>query len=540
MVIDQAKEIIVAERMQQLEDTVELFQERIAELEFAQEDRGWERLSGDSTLEFSKGHLDKIVARSRLYYLHNPLINRAVSLQADYVFAQGVSIQATDTDINNVIQAFLDDVQNIREITGHQARLMKEQTLMHDGNVFLVLFTDQQNTGKVQIRSVLVDEIVDIITNPDDANEIWFYKRSWTSKSVSEAGISSVLKIAYYPDIYYLPRTTNKIRSFKDGPVLWDAPVYHVKVGGLPKSRYGVPEVFPALDWAQAHKNFLQDWVTIVRSYAQFAWKFTVPGGRNSIAASKTRLSTTVTAAGTGSAVERNAPSLPGSTFITNKDGATMEPFKTQGATTNAQDGREIRMMVAAALGIPDTFFGDVDVGNLATARTLDRPTELKYRSRQTMWQEVFKTIIEHVIKWAAIAPKGPLKGKLNFTVDKQGVLTLSEENTSKKHIEIVFPPILEHSITDRIEAVANAVTLNGRKFAVDSPELAKLTIRLMLQALGQSDVDELIKKIFTDIDNQDIIPDDNDDNGVSKNGDPRATGTKPSGTQSDDRQVYP
>lgn len=484
---------MVISEVQQLEDTIEYMQERIAELEFQQEDEGWQRInSGESLVEFTKAYLDRIVARSRLYFLINPLINRAVSLQADYVFAQGVHIQATDKEVNEVVQDFLDDVGNQKELIGHQARLMKEQTLMLDGGIYLLLFTDKEVTGRVQVRSVLVDEIVDIITDPDDANQVWYYQREWYSrKSATENKRNVVL----YPDINFDPGP-RKPKTYQGMRIEWAAPIKCVKVGSLSKSRYGVPEVYSALEWAKAHKNFLTDWLTIVRAYARFAFKLTTVGGKNAVTAAKTRLNTTVGQAGQLTA-ETNPPPLAGSTFIRSNKDVDIEPIKTAGATTSAQDGREIRMMVAAALGIPDTFFGDVDVGNLATARTLDRPTELKYKSRQELWKEAFTEIINYVIFWAAYAKQGRLKNKIKLKiVDGKTVFDNSQENDAKRHIEVMFPPILEHSIIDRINAIANAVTLNGKQFAVDSPELVQLTMRLMLQALSVPDVDEIISKL--------------------------------------------
>lgn len=499
-----AVEIDYRQLSEQLSNTVELFEERIAELEFAQEDVGWEQLNGSNAYEFSSAHLKKIVARSRLFFLTNPLIHRAVSLQSDYIFAQGLNFQATSTSVNKVVQKFMDDKSNIREI-GHKGRLLKEQTLMLDGNVFIVLFTDVQ-TGRVQLRTILVDEIVDIITNPEDTNEVWFYKRQWVERDIN--GYSTTMKVALYPDIDYKPEATKKPKTISRMKVYWDAPVLHVDVGSLSKSRYGIPEVYSALDWAKAHQQFLQDWATIVRAYARFAFKFTAPDSKNSIAAAKTKMGTTVSSVGAGSGVDTNPASNVASIFARKKDGADIEPIKTAGATTDAADGREIRMMVAAALGIPDTFFGSVDVGNLATARTLDRPTELKFRSRQKLWEAVFTDILNYVIKWSIIAPGGELNKTAKFTVGSDGSLDFSgtDPETKKEldlHVEIVFPPILEHSILDRISAITEAFTLDGKSYSVDSPEFIKLEVRLMFQALGLEDVDELMDLVFKGIDLQ-------------------------------------
>ena len=67
--------------------------------------------------------------------------------------------------------------------------------------------------------------------------------------------------------------------------------------------------------------------------------------------------------------------------------------------------------MVAAATGLPESFFGDVSVGTLATARSLDRPTELKFHSRQTLWADVLRDLLGYVIDQAVTAPRGQLQG---------------------------------------------------------------------------------------------------------------------------------
>jgi hypothetical protein len=373
--------------------------------------------------------------------------------------------------------------------------------LLLDGNIFFVLFTDKAVTGKVQVRSILVDEIVNIITNPDDQNEVWYYERRWFAVDSEKLG-SPKEKRAFYPDIHYVPKiqppTLNGVE------IVWDAPILHVKTGGLSKGKFGVPETYSALDWASAHQRMLEDWATIIRAYARFAFRLTTPGGKNSVVAAKEKLGTTIAAGEPSSLAERNPSPVAGSIFAARKDGVDLEPIKTAGATTSATDSRQLRLMVAAAMGLPDPMLsGEVDVGNLATAKTLDRPTELKFRSRQQLWTEVYKTIIDHIIKWAIIAPKGLLSKKINLKLNDRGDLVYLpsiDPKTGKPidlHIEVVFPPILEHTVIERIEAVKQAVTLDGKPLVVDSPELQKLTMRLVFQALGLNDVDELVDLVF-------------------------------------------
>ena len=145
--------------------SMEFLTERLAELELAQEDIGWQRLSGESDREFSREGLGRIMAQSRLFYLKSPVINRSVNVQAYYVFAQGINIQARDEKVNKVVQAFLDDPANDVELTSHQARMLKETDLQVLGNIFFVLFANKTD-GTVRLRTIPPEEITEITPIP--------------------------------------------------------------------------------------------------------------------------------------------------------------------------------------------------------------------------------------------------------------------------------------------------------------------------------------------------------------------------------------
>ena len=355
-----------------MEMTVYDLQERLAELELALEDADWTRLAFETGREFSREGLQRIISLSRLMFLKNPLINRAVSLQAMYVWGQGVSIAAKHPDVDAVLQAFLDDHKNRAELTGHQARIMKEQDLQVEGNLFFVLFTNAY-TGRTRIRTIPVDEMQAIVSDPEDAKTPRYYKRERTPVHLNaNAGVDipGGMEVTYHPDWHYQPLAPGeRLDSIGGHPVLWDQPVYHVRVGGLSSMRFGVPETYSGLDWARAYKEFLEDWATIVRSYSKFAWQMTAKGGKKGLAAAKAKLGTT---AGTSSG-ETNPPPVTGAIFAAS-EGNKLEPIRTAGATTKAEDGRRMLLMVAAATGLPETFFGDVSVGTLATANSLDPP----------------------------------------------------------------------------------------------------------------------------------------------------------------------
>lgn len=475
--------------------TVAFLSERLLELEQQLVEQSWERLgAGAGDVELSRAALREINRWARLMYLKNPLIQRGVKVQALYVFGQGIQIRGRAAAVNDVVQAFLDDAKNQAELTSHQARLQKETELALFGGVFFVFFTDRAS-GRVRVRTIPEAEVDEIVCNPEDSKEPWYYRRSWLEQTIDLASGRSEpqQRTAYYPDWLYRPLQ----RAIQIGgqPVLWDSPVYHVRVGGLSDMRFGVSEVYAAIDWARAYKAFLEDWATLTRAYSRFAHKLTVPGGRANVAAAKTRLNTTL---GVG-AGESNPPPTVGSTFI-GQPGVDLSPMRIGGANVSADDGRRLLLMVAAATGLPESFFGDVSVGTLATAKSLDRPTELQMLSRQTLWADVFKAILRYVILQAVVAPGGPLRGMGQVIDEDDGTprIELFDPATGEEldaTVDVAYPSILEHDIDALIRATISAATLDGKALAgtVD----ARTVSRLLLTALGVDDIDELLDEIY-------------------------------------------
>lgn len=467
--------------------TIAQLTERLLELELALENQDWMRMTWESGQEFSRDGLRRIAELSRLMFLKNPLVRRGVRVQADYVFAQGVTIRCIDPDVNAFLQEFIDDERNQIGLFGHEVLLSKERSLQLHGNLFLTLFTDRL-TGRVVIRTIPATQVDEIVSDPQDQQTPWYYKRSWNEQQFDTGtGLSMpVPRQAYYPDWRYMPRA--KPRTIGGLPVMWDAPVYHVAVGGVDDMQFGVSEVYPALDWAKAYKSFLEDWATITRAYSRFAFNLTTKGGSRGVAAAKATLGTTYGNGGVG--IETNPPPVTGATFISG-EGTRIDPIRTSGATTKMEDGRRLLLMVAASQGLPETFYGDVSVGTLATAESLDRPTELSFLSRQQLWKTILRAVCRYALSVMVRAPRSALQGTVEIKDDGTPKIMVRDDANGEMvapEIIVEFPPLVEHSTVDMIEAISKA--------APSLPD-ARLIASLMLSALGVSDIDEVLERMF-------------------------------------------
>jgi hypothetical protein len=461
--------------------------ERYWELELALEDRGWQRQLAMAQTEFSRYGIQQIILISRLYFIKNPLVRRGVELCADYVFGRGMQITSDDEDANTCIEQFMEANQKQLGVT---ALLQKERTLKTDGNLFWALFTDQA-TGMVMVQTIDAAEVEDVITDPDNSDVEWFVKRRWIQAVFDpETGATQqISKVCWYVALGYETNATafgpqqEPVMRVAGEPVY----VYHRKVGGIEKWRFGCPEVYPMIDWVRAYKHYLEDWCTIQRAFARFSWDVKTKGGAGAIANLKNALATTLANGGTW--WEQNPAPNTGSPWISGP-GTTLQPFKTP--QNNPEASRRVAMMACSAIGLPETMLlGDATTGSLATAVSLDRPTELKFTQRQELWRQDLKVIVGYALERSLMAPKGKLREALKAKGKSPDTKTAAD---GAQAVRVTFPAVLEHDVTARVAAIAEALTLNGfEATGIDQ----RVGIKLLLEELGVDDAQSVIEAMF-------------------------------------------
>jgi hypothetical protein len=465
--------------------------ERIKELEDALE--GWERLGGGVDQELTPESIKEIARRARIFYLKNPLVNRGINVKADYVWGRGLNINAPNPELNKVIQSFLDDTNNKAELTTQQARIQREIELQTDGNLFFVLFVHPL-TGSVRVSFIPLHEIDAIIPDPNSRNKNIAYRRVYTVQDwdFNTGTYKNVQHTEYYKD-WHLTEDL----MIGDKPVVSNAVVYHVKIGAFSDWQFGVSDIYAALDWAKAYTEFLSNFASIVAAHRRYAWELTAKGGARGVQAAKQRLSTTIGDPGTNR-FDTNPSSVTAATFITTEPG-TLTPVKTAGATTPATEGRPLKLMVAAAQGVPETFYGDADVGNHATAKTLDRPTELGFTNRQELWKQIYADILDYVVLCAVKAPNGPLTPYGRIEINEYNEPYVVFKEGFDRRISIDFPPLLERDTEAYIRALISAFTFDGKQLTEYFAADPRYVIKLLLTAIGENNVDEILDQLFSD-----------------------------------------
>jgi hypothetical protein len=471
-------------------------QERLTEIEVELESEGWQRLDEATAREISRGGLQRMVRSARLMYIANPLIRKGINDQANYVFGQGYTLVAKNRTVNTVIQRMWDDRDNQAELTSLTAAHANDITLTHDGNYLLAMMGTPK--GRLKLRSLPLDEVTDVFMNPEDRRDPWFYKREWTPVTIDPAtGRQGEAKpeVRWYADWQYRP-DAGLPATFLGDPVDQDWRIHHVRTGK--DGRFGIPDCYAALAWARAAQQDLQASATIHQALARFVYTLKVPAGAaGTVEEARSKFEGAIGPNPLGG--PGGAPPAVGATFVSGPN-TSLAAMPQRNVAPDPEEGRRFWLMTAAGLGVPETFFGDADVGNVATAKTLDRPTELKFLMRQQLWKEVFENIANYQVELDALSVGGLLSGVVEE--DESGERTViiydpadpSGEPVDRK-IDVVFPSLLERDPGERVRAVVAAATLEGKVPA--GTMTPTMMARLLLDALAVDDVDEELKTLF-------------------------------------------
>jgi hypothetical protein len=484
----------------------------VGDIELALQNVEWKRETNLSLLEFSRWGIQQIILISRLYYVKNPLIRRGCDVCAAYVFGRGVEVSSDNQAADDVLKAFFED--NKRTL-GQIALAELEKRKWYDGNLFFVFFTDAQATGGVKVRTIDATEVMDIFCNPNDGDEPWFYRRQWAQKITDQVtgNVSMQTLNAWYPVIGWediegfpaeLVNGTSKIGAYD----VKTTPVLHRKTGGVAKWHFGCPPIYPALDWAKTSRRLLEAAFTIWQSLAQISATLTTKGGQQALAGAKQTLATGV---GPTSSLWDTNPTAVNASIFAAGPGTTLEAFKTTGAGLNPENVRRYIHWVAMVFGIPETFFADASVGSLATATSLDRPTELNFLERQEAWREDLTTISKFVLN----ASKKATGGALREALDKEGmkdvdivecgrvqkangawVWEAASPNKGKIKIKVNFPAIREGDLPLLVHAWAEAMTLDnkgGQIVGIDEKE----GVKGLFSVLGVENYQDIVDKMY-------------------------------------------
>jgi len=371
----------MAKKTEEIESLEALIREatRTIEDELKLEDKGWINLSIGAADIIPAAERIVNLRLSQLYYAKDPLAKQAIRLWTDYTFGSGMTWQTEDDNAKKALDGFWDDRAN-RGVLSARGQRKSSDKLLVDGEVFFAIFLGAN--GEAKIRRINPLEIAEIITDKDDIEKVLYYRRKWTDRQGS-AHETIYRDVTNKEGEAGLDATGGAVKHDDD------ALIYHLAYNTTGQRRN--PLLLPALDWIKYYRKFLTSRIAIMLALARFALRTQVKGGQAAVDAIRAKTHEQEIAAG--------------SHLIENLGAETTVMKQETGASAAYQDGRMIKLQIAAAVGIPEQYFGDISIGNLATAKTVELPMMKMFQSYQQIWADAYRDIDEVILEHNGVAP---------------------------------------------------------------------------------------------------------------------------------------
>jgi hypothetical protein len=318
----------------------------------------------------------------------NPLIKRGLAVRTAYIWGNGIILDG----LKEKHPEFFKSAVNQKYLLSDKAWQEMEQCLGTDGNFFLMVTRPGAQSKHGAVARVPMRQITGTISNPENSEEIWFYRREWkttVTKADSELEVTKD-NIAYYPAIDY-DEANGKPRRFKNKEVIYTSRIAVENANKQTGWKWGVPDLLSVIFWAKAHKEFLENQATLVKAYSRFAWKVATPTAANARAAA--------TKVGTAPTIDpmTGQPQSVGATAVTGM-GSTISSVGRTGGSVDFEAGLPLAGYVAAGLNVPlNELTADAGNANRSSAETLSSSNEKVMHARQSEHVMFFESIFNYL-----------------------------------------------------------------------------------------------------------------------------------------------
>jgi hypothetical protein len=242
--------------------------------------------------------------------------------------------------------------------------------------------------GSVKIRQVDPSIIDEIETDPDDIETILRFHRRPVGPSATQPG-DSVLA------------TPLEQQNFEGEWFAAGSEMMQFCINKVSNAKRGKSDLATLLPWLRRYKDWLTDRVRINKYKGAFLWDVQLQGADKKAVERKK--------------MEYAAPPEPGTVVIHNETEKWSAVKPEINANDVSEDGRALKLMIAAGAQVPEHYLADGSNGNRATAAEMGLPTQLKFQRRQYVLRALLRTILDRVLQEACKAKRLPVNSDLHY-----------------------------------------------------------------------------------------------------------------------------
>ena len=301
----------------------------------------------------------EVLARCHLAHERNPLAHTAVSLTTRFTVGEGLTVNY----YNDRVEEILEDFRAAPDNAVQQYEKSFLDDLQVDGELF-IRFADLD--GRTVIAPIPPWEVDWIKTEPG------FHKRT----------------LAFHQSGQQSDGTPGNL-SYVDRELPADE-VLHVAINQHSYETRGRPELFRILPWLKAYKDWLEG------RARQNHWRGSL--------LYHVQLQNATGAQVSAKRAQYRQPPPPGSLVITNDKEAWNVLESKVGAADVAEDGRQMKLMVAVGAELPEYMLSDGANANLASSKSQQLPALRKFVDFQDIvvgqvWRPIYDRVLQNAIE---------------------------------------------------------------------------------------------------------------------------------------------
>lgn len=294
----------------------------------------------------------EVLTNCHAAYHRNPIAKAAVDLTRRFVVGKGHTVTAQNSAVQDVIDRFRANPEN--DIHGYDRAFI--QDLQIDGELFVRVFSAGSEVVITQVPP-------------------WYVKRANSDAGFLRRVITWALEWAQEGELLR-----------EDVPA---ADVIHVAINRHGYELRGRPDLFVILPWLRAYNEWLVDRARQNKWRSALLWLVKV----------------TATAPGMLAKVSATwrKPPTPGSVAVVPDNVDVSALTNPVGANDASEDGRQIKLMSAVGVGVPEYMLSDGENANLASATAQQLPALWKFVDGQELmaeqvWTPIYKRVVQAAI----------------------------------------------------------------------------------------------------------------------------------------------
>jgi hypothetical protein len=407
------------------------------------DDEYWTQIRGGAaTLDAEWSRRAEDLSDALAAWRANPLARRIVSLTTDYVVGSGIAVRSE----NEWVQRFVNEFWALNRMAERLYTWCDELT--RAGELFIVLRTDPVS-GMSFVRALPAVWVDQVDVDPHDyEHELRYHQKpSMRAAAALEARPGGVDET----DGHWWPAAA-------EGSQMEEQVVLHPVINRPVGCVRGESDLGPLLPWLRRYREWLENRVRLNKFKTAFLWDVTVsshPGQADALRKKRFRYQT--------------APE-PGSIIVHDESESWDAVTPKLDAWDAKEDGKAIRLMIAAGAGVPLHFLAEGESATRATAAEMGDPTFRHYYRRQLAFGDLLVDLLTRAVRRAHARGRGRPLSDLRLScsfpdITKHDNLELAQ---SAAAIAGALETFARHGWIDRRTAIELAMRFAGELVDVE------------------------------------------------------------------------